>query len=336
VHDRRARPTLRVLREQLTNGWTDVTSQRILFSGRVEDLCPLAELPHPLVAKARELFGSDPTGDSYHQTIACAANLGLLEIRAGQWRGGVWTDPATGVRWLVTAGLAKGGHEDSDDFYIRLTDAVERGRTDSFLPTPEDVRLLKIETANATIRTWELDLQEQTAKALALISNGGRARIEIVHPTRAVKLAAIDAEMAIEAGAGYDVEAFVLDFDITKEFRTTKLAWTLVMRMLTGICPPQQDWDRVGDSFSAMAEVGHAAKHASVLIDLTQRGELCRSEPGKISHYAHHKNLADSSVQGLAVRAMCGRFFVPYQDHDAMHVCPECNEIRDLMPEASG
>jgi hypothetical protein len=259
--------------------------------------------------------------------------MGLLEVRAGQWRGAVWTDAGTGVRWLVAAGLAKGEHEDDDDFYVELARVFERGRHDELLPLADDQRLLKLETANATVRAWELSLQERVAHVLADISSGGRARFSVTHPIRDSLLATVDIEMAVEPGDGYTVEAFVLELGIEREFRGTNLAWTMTLRLLTCICPPEQDWDRFGDTMSAMAAIGHAAQQSALLFDLVGRGELCRSAPGAVSHYAHRKNLADSSIEGRAVRAMCGRFFVPFQDHDAMPVCPECAEVRDLMPE---
>jgi Protein of unknown function (DUF3039) len=322
-----------VLRDDLLNGWTDAAPTRARATGRPEELCPLAELPHPLITKARGMFGSDPDGDSYHQMISCAAPLGLMEVRTGQWRGAVWTDPDTGVRWLVAAGLAKGEHEDNDDFYVELASLFERGRPEELLPTAEDHRLLKIETAHAVVRAWELHLQEQIAGVLADISAGGSARISVTHPTRQILLATVDINMAVEPGDGYSVEAYVLEIDLEREFRGSNLAWTMTLRLLTCICPPEQDWDRFGDTLSAMATIGHATQQSALLFDLAGRGELCRSAPGAVSHYAHRKNLADSSIEGHAVRAMCGVFFVPFQDHDGMPVCPECRELRDLMPE---
>lgn len=278
------------------------------------------------------MFGPDPDGDGANRKISCATLLRLREVEAGQWRGAVWTDPETGVRWLVSAGLAKGEHKDGDDFYVELAGLFERGRSEEFLPTADDHRLLKIETANATVRAWELQLQEQATGVLADISAGGAARIAIAHPIRECLLATVDIEMAVEPGDGYSVEAYVLEIDLAREFRGSNLAWTMTMRLATCICPPEQDWDRFGDTMSAMAPVGHAATQSAQLFDLIRRGELCRSQPGAVSHYAHRKNLADSSIEGHAVRAMCGVFFVPTQDHDSMPICPECAEVRDLMP----
>lgn len=334
VHDRRARPTLRVLNDDLTTGWDDASARRALADGRLETLCPVAELRHPLIAKSREWFGSDPAGDSYHQPIACAANLGLFEVRAGQWRGAIWTDQDSGVRWLVAAGLAKGNHADTDDFYVQLARIFEAERQAMFLPTAEDQRLLKLETANALIHAWELSLQQNVADLLAEIASaGGRRRMTVEHPIHAQLLATVDIEMAVESGDGYAAEVFVVEVDVERPFRGRNLTWTMMTRILTCIYPPAQDWDRSGATMSAMAEMGHAARQAQNLGQLTARGELSRSVPGTVSHWAHRKNLAQSTVDGHAVRAMCGVYFVPFQDHEALPVCPECAEVRELMPE---
>lgn len=96
MHNRRARPTLRVLAEDLTTGWSSPRPQRLLAEGRVADLHPLSELPHSIIAKATDSFGQDASADNCVGLIACSTNLRLMEIKAGQWRGGVWLDDQTG------------------------------------------------------------------------------------------------------------------------------------------------------------------------------------------------------------------------------------------------
>ena len=54
--------------------------------------------------------------DTFVGPVVSAQSLEPLEIKIGQWRGGVWLDPG-GACWLLIAGLAKGDHEDWDDFY---------------------------------------------------------------------------------------------------------------------------------------------------------------------------------------------------------------------------
>lgn len=120
VHSRRARPTIRVLVEDLQDGWASPYPRRKLAEADYDELHPLSELPHPIIAKAAETFGMVAAADHPAGPIASSTQLRLMEIKVAQWRGGVWVDPETGVHWLVVAGLAKGGHEDHDDFYERI------------------------------------------------------------------------------------------------------------------------------------------------------------------------------------------------------------------------
>lgn len=147
---------------------------RSLANARIADLHPLSELPHPLVQKAAEALphGSDIT--NVEGPISGCTNLQLLEIKTGQWRGGVWLDPDSGVHWLVVAGLAKGGHLDWDDFYERVRRQDSAGLAASWLPQAEDVLLLKQETAARILTGWELAIQDQVRAALSTVGGGGQ------------------------------------------------------------------------------------------------------------------------------------------------------------------
>src|SRR6185437_7451713 len=105
---RRARPTLRLIQEDLTAGWESPQPRRLLVEGIPDALHPLSELPHPIVTKAMESFGPEAANDNHVGPIAASTQLRLMEVKTGQWRGGVWKDPGTGVHWLVVAGLARG------------------------------------------------------------------------------------------------------------------------------------------------------------------------------------------------------------------------------------
>ena len=98
---------------------------------------------------------------------------------------GVWVDPDTGVCWLVAAGLAKGGHTDRDDFYERVKHADESGEIDRWLPTDDDRRQLKRETAARLMPDWELDIQHRVLIALWAVSEGGTTTFTVTlpHPT---------------------------------------------------------------------------------------------------------------------------------------------------------
>ncbi len=182
MHSRRARPTLRLIEEDLTVGWESPRPLRLLADGTLEALHPLSELQHSIVAKATASFGLDATNDNYAGPIAASTQLRLMEIKARQWRGGVWKDPDTGVHWLVVAGLAKGGHQDHDDFYEMVKRENDRGDPGRWLPTAADHRLLKRETAARLVAEWELGVQEQALDALREVQSGGSANIVIQHP----------------------------------------------------------------------------------------------------------------------------------------------------------
>jgi hypothetical protein len=108
---------------------------RALAEGDVGQLHPLSELPHPIIAKAAAAFAHASDVDNFVGSIASSTQLRLFEIKAGKWRGGVWQDAETAVNWLVVAGLAKGEHQDHDDFYVRVKKANDTHGTDAWMPT---------------------------------------------------------------------------------------------------------------------------------------------------------------------------------------------------------
>ena len=293
VHNRRARPTLRVLREDLTSDWDSALPRRALADNRLSDLHPLSELPHPIVAKAMESFGPDNDNDNYVGPIGGSTRLPLLEIKQSQWRGGVWIDSETGVCWLVVAGLAKGDHEDRDDFYKQVARADRRGSVDHLLPNDADVRLLKQETA-ARLRTeWELEAQRTVLDALRSVHSGGEYRARVHHPIPGVgDLAHVS--FSVEAVREDDYRADEITVEITPEprFAASDLLWQLTIRILISIDPPEQGWDRYGDIYSNIADPGAWAKRREALATLVTAGDLALSEPGSMSHYTHRESLS--------------------------------------------
>jgi len=183
VTSRRGRPTLRVLQDDLRDGWESPHAQPRAGAEGLDPLSPLSELRHPIVRKAVESFGDDPVHDTYVGRIRGCTRFVMLEIKSGQWRGGVWVDPATGVCWLVAAGLAKGNHTDRDDFYERVKRADESGEIDRWLPTDDDRRQLKRESAAMLMIKWELDIQHRVLQALLAISSEGTTTFGLPHPT---------------------------------------------------------------------------------------------------------------------------------------------------------
>jgi Protein of unknown function (DUF3039) len=318
----------------LTSDWESAQPQRALADGRLADLHPLSELQHPIIAKAANSFGADAAEDNFVGPIASSTRLRLLEIKQSQWRGGVWEDPETRVCWLVVSGLAKGGHQDRDDFYKRIERENQSGDPTQWLPTDSDIRLLKQETA-ARLRTeWELETQQAVLDALRVVHVGGSQRIDISHPVPDKgAFAHIDLTVAAVREDGYEADEVLVEIVPETQYAGSALLWQLTVRVLISIEPPEQRWDRFGDTYSNIGEPGAWTERVSDLEMLVQAGELAVSEPGSTSHYAHREHLAGKTINGEAVRGLCGAYFVPTQDHEALPPCPTCQERLAELPK---
>lgn len=320
----RARATLRVLREDLQDGWEDPAPQRSLAEGRLADLLPISELRHPLLRKALEMFGNDQSAEVQPETIRCSGNMRLGEVRAGQWRAGVWTDSTSGVRWVCCAGLAKSEHHGHDDFYVELEKKISTN-PDELFPTSLDRDLLKREVAGRRILDWELKLQSGCRDLLRSVIDEGLAEGSIPHPLGRGSIGRVCIERP--ADPSLSGEEFHVEISLDSKYRASDIGWTATLRILISVSPPHQQWDRTGDLFVTLEEQGHAEVQADLLDEHAARGELVHGEPGRVSHYIHRRHSVAHAVEGLASRALCGVFFVPIQDHEGLLQCPRCTEV---------
>ncbi|MCQ4613087.1 DUF3039 domain-containing protein [Corynebacterium sp. CCUG 51687] len=331
MHNRRARPTIRVLKRDLSTDWENPFPQRALERDDLDSLHPLSDLPHPLIEKAKSLFSEKPEEDGTPEEISSATNMRLWKVKISQWRGGVWED-ADGVRWLVVAGLAKGQHEDHDDFYEKVKQANDNATILRWQPTEQDKQLLRLETAAGLRTEWELCIQRLALEALTQIHSGGKYSFTVSNPLdRNEKMATIILEVTPER-EGIESDDFFLEIKPENRFVTDPLIWVLTLRLLSSIDPPEQHWDRYGDTYSNMGEPGCWTCRKDELEQLVAAEELAFSEPGKISHYAHRKHLVRNTVEGKAVSSLCGTSFVPQSDHEKLPMCPECQKIYEQLP----
>ncbi len=334
VIPRRARPTLRVLQEDLRDGWESSHAPPRAGAEGLDPLSPLSELPHPIIRKAAESFGDKPADDTYVGPIKSSTRINLLEIKTGQWRGGVWIDPDTDVCWLVAAGLAKGGHTDHDDFYQRLKRANESGEIDRWTPTDRRPPAAQAGNRSLLLNDWERDIQRRALEALRSASREATATFALPHPSSPTgRFGECILTLTQTDEPGFRYEEFIVEVELANEFRASALGWQATIRVLIAINPPETGWDRVGDTYSTIADVGSLALRLNQLQAITDRGELAQSRPNDRAHYAHRRNLALSTVVGLGVQSMCGIFFVPYQNHESFPRCEVCEERFLSLPE---
>lgn len=130
----------------------------------------------------------------------------------------------------------------------------------------------------------------------------------------------------------YDADEITVEIDPARRYAGSNLGWQLTLRVLITINPPDQGWDRYQNTYSNIGEVGAWSERVEQLQPLVDRGELAVSEPGLTSHFTHKRHLAGKTVLGEGVRALCGVYFVPTQDPEALPVCPDCQERFAELP----
>ena len=71
--------------------------------------------------------------------------------------------------------------------------------------------------------------------------------------------------------------------------------------------------------------------------DLLTLPELREDDGGhdRYSHYVKKEKIVESAVTGKAVRALCGKKWIPSRDPEKYPVCPVCKEIYDGLPRNS-
>jgi hypothetical protein len=70
--------------------------------------------------------------------------------------------------------------------------------------------------------------------------------------------------------------------------------------------------------------------------DLLTRPELEEDDGGhdRFSHFVKKEKIVESAVTGKAVKALCGKKWIPSRDPEKYPICPECKEIHDGLREA--
>ena len=54
----------------------------------------------------------------------------------------------------------------------------------------------------------------------------------------------------------------------------------------------------------------------------------------KFAHYVRKEKIVESAVTGKAVRALCGKKWVPSRDPQNFPICPTCKELHSKMKPA--
>lgn len=199
-------------------------------------------------------------------------------------------------------------------------------------PQTRTIASQKQETAARLLTLWELSIQEQLLEALRAIHAGGTHQVEITHPITRDAVATLTMTVTLVREPDYAADEVDLELTPTRAHAGSNLLWQLTLRALITLSPPEQGWDRYKDTFSTITEPGYFTARVTALETLTADHELGESEPGHSSHYTHRQHLAGCTINGKAVRALCGAYFVPTQDHEPLPCCQTCQARLEELP----
>jgi hypothetical protein len=102
---------------------------------------------------------------------------------------------------------------------------------------------------------------------------GGTHRIEISHPVpEQGPFAHIDLTVAAVREDGYDADEVELEIVPEGRYAGSALLWQLTIRVLISINPPEQGWDRYGNTYSNVGVPGACQRRSK--IDPLSSGEF--------------------------------------------------------------
>ncbi|WP_084082768.1 DUF3039 domain-containing protein [Corynebacterium freneyi] len=333
---RRPRPTLRVIREDLTEGWEDPGIRSLAPN----ELSPLADLPHPLLRSisdhCADLDDVREAGKGWIRSTP--PEFRLREIRMSQYRAGIWVDDG-GTPWICTTGLAKGNHEDYEDFYRVLERTLKNDGARTLRPTDEDRLLLKREWVAETLTKHELRLQREITAALHELTdaNGGDRRLQVPNPLHEINPEKQPNEKLFEMQISIAFDEKLGSVEITANFVGdvhSQTGRSLKAHALLTIERHENPRVTVYKEFHEfIIEIEPWLRHLADLEELNARCQAVDTLPPQSSHFLHKPDIADGTVNGGARRTLCGMFIVPLKDPGDLPVCPKCAEWHALLPE---
>lgn len=328
---RRVRPTVRALKILPPDTFRDREQQELLRRRKFEDL-DLDALNHPLLEDAN-LRVVKMKNATRHESASAAAGQPVWEVRShagAAWRGAVVNDEH-GDPWLV--------HVDRHDrFHQTVAEVLASGGSENWMPRPIDFKLRDRQEAREAYLRWEASVYEGLVNGVAGVLGSSDARMSVDLPTSGENWAAtatvsieVDPVVVDNAGA---VEHDALLQVIISFAQPEKDGLRRVIARAIALMQPDQS--RIGDpayfpggqSIRYDMQVSYSRIISLVASsDIREEADIALRQcltPTKL-HYARAAYIAEGAVQGKAVRAVCGAWFVPSCD-EGLPICPSCDE----------
>ena len=349
---RSRRVTLRCVCEDLPAGWSDpenLTNAKLLrelaqksvigdvphsaVRRQLRLLPPLSRLAHPLILAFDDQFAGDDDRGTLRETVSSVNDRQWFkQTYSARWRGAavILEDETEQIAWLGAAGYHRQGSP--EDFYEEFARRCRSG-SDGFLPKAEDLELRRIDQKVARQEAWKLQLHLTTLVLLdAAVKDPESTYHTAVKRPDDHELLTLSATVVLTDVRGAIARELVIDL-VPVGWESPSLCQQAAIIVKSAIDPQFESWtsaplDNNAEShWTLLTEESVAAAHAAATTG-TISGDARPGEVrlGTIAHYSHRDHITYASVEGEAIQAMCGHWFVPLADHTTKPKCATCDE----------
>lgn len=341
------RVTLRCLCDDLTDDWERVAEQRgfqrlrhVVLSDcpdsdvvlALDDVPTTALAAHPLVGSLFEAFKSE-SAEVRRESISGLTGPHWWKQKISRWRGAATDADLVGVgeAWLCAGGLRAAG--DSRDFYRQFMAAIQGRGPEQYLPASEDRRLQEIEAKVARREAWLDQLRLAVLVCVSEAAEVGGSMLHVPAPGADLERQPIT-HLTIEIhreGDGPDelIELFI--HVSQQDHARPNLAQLAVSTALAVVEPTLDDWRVLPGAgadqiWSALVspDVLRIAQGARAEGEVPAHLRSACLRLGVQAHYTRKHGIVSATVEGDAVRGLCGRWFVPTANPELLQVCPVC------------
>lgn len=320
------RPTERCLQADLGEDWDDPLDKSMAAGDVSKITKELHKLKHQIVNKTADEFTPENSLDHTikREGITDLKNPMWWKVKVGRWRGAAYQDE-TGQVWLCAAGYRRG--KESTDFYQQFMAEVRADGPDKFLPTEADRDRLADELAETRFFAWERELQQLARDWVMEARAYGISTQTLTDPDGDV-LGELTFACVEDDLDGERIVDLTFDFTCKDWSQYELLTWAETVMCLS-IDPHEQVWRPIniqdGRGYSMVLDADEAEEFFRSLED--PMGAPGVSIAGSEAHWAHRHRLTEATIMGDAVKGLCGRWFVPRQDHDEKPMCRECEVV---------
>ncbi len=328
---RKVRPTVRVLKLLPPDSFLDRAQQELVRRKKFEEL-DLDAINHPLLEDANRRVVEEKAA-TRHASASAAAHRPVWEVRShtgAAWRGAVVFDD-DGDPWLV--------HVDRHDrFHQTVATVLVSAGDESWMPRPIDFKLRKRQEAREAYIRWETTVYEGLVSGVAGVLDSSGARTSVELPASGEQRAAT---------AVVSIEVDPVDVDDATAFQHDALLQVVISfaqpeinglrRVIArAIALMQPDQSLIGapvylpggQSICYDMQVSYSRIVALVAsAGLQEEADIALRQcltPTRL-HYARSLDVAEGAARGVAVRAVCGEWFVPSCD-EGLPICSLCDE----------